>query len=133
MPIPSIKSVMTPFPYSVAPSATTREAEAMMRDHGIHHLPVKEHDELVGVVAASDLRRARGAATRVAEVMRTDPYVVGLASPLDDVLLHMADHHVECVLVTKGDRLAGIFTVVDACRAFGRELRERRPGGGDAA
>jgi len=129
----TIKSVMTPFPYSVAPSDTTAAAAEMMRAHDIHHLPVKADNDLVGVVGAADLRRASREQTTVADVMQTEPYVVELGTALEGVLFHMADHHLECVLVTKEERLAGIFTLVDACRAFGKELRSQRPNGDDAA
>ena len=124
---------MTPFPWSVDRRAAASEAEAMMREHRIRHLPVKDGDRLVGVISAADLRRAAEPEPIVESIMHADPYVVPLDTALEGVLLHMADHHLECVLVTREDRLAGIFTVVDACRAFGRDLRSRRPDGDDAA
>ncbi len=133
MKILTIKSVMTPFPWSVSREASVADADAMMRDHGIHHLPVKDGDRLVGVVSAADLRRAGDLAPVVEAVMQADPYVVPLGTALEEVLFHMADHHIECVLVTKKGRLAGIFTHVDACRAFGRELRSQRPDGDEVA
>ena len=133
MPVRIIKSVMTPFPYSVGPGAPVSEADRMMRSHDIHHLPVKSGDELVGVVSAADLKRSSRQTARVADVMQTEPYVVELGSKLADILVHMADNHIECVVVTKAGRLAGIFTVVDACRAFAEELRLQHPDSGDAA
>ena len=97
----TIKSVMTPFPYSVGPEAPVQEAEQMMRAHAIHHLPVKNGDELVGVVSPADLGQSSRRPARVAEVMQTEPYVVELGSKLEDILVHMADNQIECVLVTK--------------------------------
>lgn len=133
MSIRTIKSVMTPFPHSVGRQATADEAERMMQAHGIRHLPVKDVDDLVGVVSARDLRLAPEGSSTVATLMQADPYVVELGASLEDVLLHMANRHIACVLVTKEGRLAGIFTHVDACRAFSKELRSQRPEGGDAA
>jgi hypothetical protein len=39
----------------------------------------------------------------------------------------MADKHVRSVLVVKGDKLAGIFTVTDACRHFAELLQSQYP------
>jgi hypothetical protein len=45
----------------------------------------------------------------------------------------MAEHCLDSALVVKDGRLAGIFTVSDACRQFGRLLRSLFPPGGDDA
>ena len=60
-------------------------------------------------------------------------YVVKLSEPLDRVLLHMADQGVDAALVVKDGKLAGIFTVSDACQQFGKLLRTLFPHGGDDA
>ena len=49
-------SVMTPFPYSVESGTRISDARQLMREHDIHHLPVKRQGELVGVVSDRDLR-----------------------------------------------------------------------------
>ncbi len=139
--IPSVKSVMTPFPYSVAPDATVREARELMRDHGIRHLPVVEDHALVGIVTDRDIKLMLGPdfdypdqnEIVVSDIALDDPYVVDLEVPLDTVLAEMASRHVGSALVTRGERLAGVFTATDACRCFAEHLRKSRPGGGDAA
>lgn len=139
--MPTVKSVMTPFPYSVSGRAALRAAQEMMKEHDIRHLPVTDERELVGVVSDRDLARAVDPALglpapddlTVSQVMSTDPYTVGLHEPLDGLLLKMAEHQMGCVIVTKDGRIAGIFTATDACRAFGVHLRRSRPEGGDAA
>ena len=68
-----------------------------------------------------------GGAVLVADIYIADPYVVDLETPLDEVLLEMAARHVGSVLVTRHGKLAGVFTVTDACRVFGEDLRERFP------
>jgi acetoin utilization protein AcuB len=138
MHIPRINSVMTPFPYSVEADAPLTEASKMMERHQIHHLPVIEEGRLAGVVSQRllDLRRRTGATdrTRVREIMLADPYIVEIGEPLEKVLFHLADHHLECALVVKDDRLAGIFTMIDAYRRYAQELkRQRTEGGGDDA
>jgi acetoin utilization protein AcuB len=128
--VPRIKSVMTPFPYSVAADATVEDAQALMARHHVRHLPVKRGTSLIGVVSDRDLRMAldpqRGKGDpvlRVRDVTSLDVYVVDLSTPLDEVLSHMARSHVSCALVRKGTRVVGVFTTTDACRLFGEFLR----------
>jgi len=124
---------MTPFPHSIGKGATIDEARAMMAKHKIHHLPVMDGERLTSVVnqRAIDLSRE---AKRVGDVALEDAYVVELTEPLDVVLLHMAKEHIDCAVVVKESRLAGIFTFSDVCRSYGELLREIYPrGGGDEA
>ncbi len=55
--IPAIKTVMTPFPYSVEPESKVEAALDIMNTHGIHHLPVTEDGELAGIISNRDIRR----------------------------------------------------------------------------
>jgi len=138
--IPAIKSVMTAFPYWIEISDSIVNAEKMMVEHKISHLPVKKNGELVGVVAQHDIEQSRTNvddankvnASTVADICILNAYMVNLDEPLDNVVLHMANHHIGSALVMKNDRLAGVFTMNDACRCFGDFLRYQfRPSGGD--
>lgn len=137
--IPPIKAVMTAFPHSVASEAPVRRALEMMAEHGIHHLPVVEGERLVGVITDRDIRLAASAGTRgrdliVADVETREAYVIELTEPLDVVALHMAERRIDAALVVKQGRLAGIFTLTDACRCLGQILRTLFPRGqGDDA
>lgn len=141
-PIPLMKSVMTPFPYAVEAERPITDAKALMADHDIRHLPVTEHGKLVGVISERDIRRALDPAfglppteLQVSNVFVPDAYVVEITEPLDSVLSVMAARHLGSALVVKGEKLAGIFTVTDACRQFSEFLRSQRPTtvGDDAA
>lgn len=140
--LPAIKSVMTPFPYSVDIDAPIAEAQRFMREHRIRHLPVTEKQELVGVLSDRDIKLYLGPdldypkpkETRVRDVYMDSPYIVDLNERLDVVLQAMADRHIGSVLVTRNRKLAGVFTVTDACRTFARHLRDRfKPPDGDEA
>jgi len=134
-PIPRIKSVMTPFPYAVEVGNPIADAKALMAAHDIRHLPVTEHGKLVGVITERDIRRALDpvfglppeAELQVRNVFVPDAYVVEITESLDRVLSVMAAQHLGSALVVKGDKLAGIFTVTDACRHFAALLRSQLP------
>jgi CBS domain-containing protein len=133
--IPPVKSVMTPFPWVIQIEDPLSRAKQVMEERGIRHLPVTEDGEPVGVVTARDIRLLesaiqdpqRRAALSVRDACVLDAFVVETSEPLDRVLLEMARHHIGSALVVKGKRLAGIFTVTDACRSYGEFLRAMFP------
>ena len=129
--IPKIKTVMTPFPYSIAASASLTEAEAMMRHHGIRHLPVCEGHTLIGILAEHDLRVRHRDMAVVVDVCVRDPYVVELDTPLDVVADEMARRLAAAVLVVRTEKLVGILTVTDVCRLLAEFLREGSDVGDD--
>lgn len=140
--VPSIKSVMTPFPYSIDIEAPINEARAFMQKQNIRHLPVIAGGKLAGIVSDRDIKLYLGPdldypqanETRVRDVYLANPYVVDLNEALDNVLVTMAERHIGSVLVTRDGKLAGLFTATDACRAFAEHLRRQyRPAGGNNA
>ncbi len=140
--IPPVKAVMTPFPYSVELEDPILRAEEVMREHGVHHVPVERNGALVGIVSQRDVARLVHPAAsrrtheqiRVRDICTRDPYVVDLNERLDEVLEQMVLRHLGSALVTRRGKLAGIFTVTDACRVLAEVLRARFPDeDGDAA
>ena len=90
----------------------------------------------MGLVSEYRLRRAErsGRGRRVRDICTLDPWIVATTAPLDAVLAKMARDQIQTALVVKGGRLAGIFTLTDACRHFAAVLRQKFPGsGGDEA
>jgi len=142
---PQLKLLMTPFPYSIDIGADVSKALELMDEHDVRHLPVTDSHRLVGVISDRDIKSMRagkkpgdpGYNPGVREMLIHDAYVVDINEPLDNVLLHMAERHIGSVIVTRKDKLAGVFTTNDACRGFGEYLRELFPrgngGGGEAA
>jgi acetoin utilization protein AcuB len=136
--LPQILAYMTPFPYSVDVDAPLSEAHAFLRTRHIRHLPVTEHGDLVGVLTDRDIKLALGPdlgypperELSVRDVYQPEPYVVDAGESLLIVAATMAERHLGSALVTRGDRLVGIFTSTDACRALARVLSERLPDGG---
>ena len=121
---PVISNVMSPCPYSIEQHQSMSVAHAVMRRHDIRHLPVCEHGKLVGLVSAGDLHLVETLDgvnpndVSVKEAMTPEPYQVRPNAPLRDVVQAMADHKYGCVLVTQGAEIVGIFTTIDALRAF---------------
>jgi acetoin utilization protein AcuB len=133
--IPSIGSVMTPFPYVVHVDDSLLVARTLMVEHSIRHLPVKDGNTLVGVLADRDLKRALDPKLSlppeeelfVRDVFVQDAYVVDVTEPLDGVLDQLLTRHIGSALVTKNGRLVGIFTLVDTARLFCQHLRALFP------
>ena len=137
--IPAIKRVMTPFPYSVDVNISVPEARTFMREQRIKHLPVTEEGKLVGIISDRDLLNVlvtneSDSTVRVRDIYVEEPYVVDLNDRLDNVLYTMAERRIGSALVTRHGKLAGVFTVTDACRSFAEFLRAPlKPAGGDEA
>jgi len=133
---------MTAFPYWIDVEEDVETARKFMDEHRVRHLPVKENGKLVGVISERDINRKllalgqlQQTRLRVRDVCVMKAYVVGIDEPLDNVLVNMAMDHIGSAIIVKGERLAGMFTLSDACRAFADDLRDRfRPlNGNDAA
>jgi len=138
--IPQVKNFMTPFPFSISDSAPLTEAIEFMRMKKIHHLPVIRNGIPVGLVTDRDIKLVLGPdfaypnpdELNVSQVMVKDTYAVDLGTRVDAVLDHMATHHIGSALVTRKGKLVGVFTAMDACRAFCDHLRDQYgPPGGD--
>lgn len=140
--MPQLKAVMTPFPHSVELDAPLDVVRQFMQERQIRHLPVTREHELIGIVTDRDIKLVLGpdfdypseAELKVRDAYIPEAYVVDLHEPLDSVLSAMAERHIGSVIVTRKGKLAGIFTVTDACRSFAEYLRQLyRPGGGNEA
>lgn len=129
---PPIRSVMTPAPRSIDIDAPVRLAQDLMIDLEIRHLPVTEDGRLVGILSDRDIAFASNGPTedlcerlRVRDVCSLEVYRVAPEAPLDSVLAAMAERRIGSVVVTEGERIAGLFTATDACRCFAEHLRGR--------
>lgn len=138
--MPKIKDVMTAFPFSIGASATMSEVKTMMKEHGVGHMPVKLEDDSLSVVSLREIERTSlpgHSHTDFDELTAGDLcpaqiYQVDLHTSVIEVLDEMSERHLDCVLITRHDKLAGIFTFSDACRAYSASLKDQFfPSGGD--
>jgi acetoin utilization protein AcuB len=125
---------MTASPRSVDIDASVRVAQDLMIDFEIRHLPVTERERLVGILSDRDIAFASNSSDggscdrlRVRDVCSLEVYRVAPEEPLDAVLAEMAARRIGSVVVTEGERIAGLFTATDACRCFAEHLRGRSP------
>jgi len=138
--IPTISAVMTPFPWVISMEDSLATAKALMKGHAIRHLPVTTNKgRAIGVVSHRDIYVAESVcfdeaeqeSLTVADAAVRNAYIVNTHERLDRVLIEMASRHIGSAIVVKDDKVAGIFTVTDACRHFGEFLRRMFPDQGD--
>lgn len=130
--IPTLKTLMSAFPYHVDSNLPLNEAERLMRDKAIHHLVVTREDGSFSLVSERDLQHHQSlyGNQSSAELFVNDICVdavicADINDPLDMVLDAMAERHLGSVIVLREGELAGIFTTTDACRHFAALLREQ--------
>lgn len=129
--MPLLSDAMTAFPLHINEDMPLNEAAALMEEHQCHHLPVLNGHDVSGLLTTEDIKLALQPGHSSAELTeltagdlcRRQVPQVDLHTRLDVVLQGMADQGVNAVLVLRQDRLAGILTSQDACRAFAQWLR----------
>ena len=127
---PQVIAFMTPFPHSIDIDASLAQARRMMREGNFRHLPVTAGGDIVGVVTDRDIKLLLGPdfgnpderELKVHDAYIDKPCVVPASTPVATVARTMAEHHIGSAIVTKNDKLVGIFTVTDACPALAEIL-----------
>jgi acetoin utilization protein AcuB len=122
--IPQIKTYMSTNPHTIGVEQTMARAHEIMRENHLRHLPVLKASRLVGILSDRDLhmvetlRDVDPQTVCVEEAMTQDVYAVAPDAPLDEVVKDMATRKYGSVVVVDHAHVVGIFTTVDACRAF---------------
>jgi acetoin utilization protein AcuB len=115
---------MTATPHTIGANQTLARAHALMRDNAIRHLPVLQGGKLVGIITDRDihlvetLRDVEPNLVTVSDAMTASVYAVSPHTPLEDVAQTMAEHKYGSAVVMEHNKVVGIFTTVDACRAL---------------
>ena len=119
---------MSPTPHSIGRDQTLARAGQVMRQHHIRHLPVLHGGRLVGVLSERDVMLVEALSSAdpediyIEEAMTDQVYTVHSLDPLSEVAATMARHRYGCAVVMEANRVVGVFTTVDACRALARTL-----------
>lgn len=119
---PLLERYMTPDPITIAPSATLASAHALMREYAVRHLPVVDADRVIGLVSIRDLHLLEMfphvdlATTTVDAAMSTEVVTAMPSDTIASAAAIMAERKLGCLVITKNERVVGIFTAVDALR-----------------
>lgn len=132
MMMPTLARYMTPKPLTISPRAPLAEAHRLMRDHEIRHLPVVVDERVIGLVSMHDLHLLETfpgvdlLETTVEDAMSTEVYTASTQEDIANVVEHMADHKLGCVVITNAEGAPqGIFTSVDAMYVLSGVLRRQ--------
>ena len=129
--IPHVDRYMTTSPFSIGQEQTLAQAHRLMREHTIRHLPVLHGGKLVGVISDRDLslietlRDVDPEKVLVEEAMTSSVYAISPKALLDEVVGEMAEHKYGSAVVMDHDKVVGMFTTIDAMRAFSELLSTR--------
>jgi CBS domain-containing protein len=134
-PPPHIVSIMTPLPHTIEASHSIHKAKAIMDAEGIRHLPVTSEGRLVGMISERDLKLAFAIAAteesseglNVGDVCNLEAYIVEYNTPIDHVLIHLAEQRLGSALVTRNGKLVGIVTNTDVYRSYSELLKIAYP------
>jgi len=117
----------------ITPESSLADAFALMKENRIRRLPVVDGENLVGIVAYSDLLKASPSQAtslsiweinyvlsklKIKDIMKTEVITVDADEPIEKAALLMQKHDIGALPVLEGGRLAGIITESDIFDAF---------------
>jgi CBS domain-containing protein len=121
----SIEAIMSTNLITVSPSATLAEARTLMQDNRIHHIPVVEGDQLVGLITLTNVLAATDSFLRddtsrihaneigIKDAMVTDVATVDINASLRHAALFLEKHKIGCLPVLDDEKLVGIIKDTD--------------------
>jgi uncharacterized protein (DUF39 family)/CBS domain-containing protein len=121
-PILKVGQIMSRKLVTIGPEETLERAAALIKQHGIDHLPVVEKGRLVGIVTSWDIAVSVGTGKRkISEVMTREVVTARESEPVEVVIRRLEQHKISGVpVVDERGTLAGIVTTDDISRALGR-------------
>ena len=110
---------------TIAPTENLAKARELMHESRIHHLPVVEDDQLVGLVTLTNVLAATDSFLRddenrihakeivIRDIMVTDVATVDEHASLRQAALFLEKHRIGCLPVMSDGELKGIITDTD--------------------
>lgn len=130
---PTVEEFMTRQVETIAGGKTLNDAVLHMQARKIRHLPVTMNDQVVGIITDRDIKAALAldgvdpARSLVHYFCRDEVYTVGPTMDLDKVALTMAQKSYGSAVVIDGNKLVGIITMVDICKALSYIITQQFP------
>jgi acetoin utilization protein AcuB len=126
-----ITEYMTKSPHTAAADMPLLEAQEILREHDIRHLPVLDGEKLVGLLSDRNVKEALaspgGEKFLVEDAMMPDVFAVRPDTELSTVVEEMAAEKYGCALIQEKDgKVLGVFTTIDACRLLARLLKDKK-------
>ena len=106
---------------TVSPKDTVESAIQIMQQHSIRHLPVVEHNRLVGLVTESSLRpylSPEKLKLPLREVMIINPITIDPEASIDEAARLIYKYKIGGLPVISQGKLVGIITITDILEAF---------------
>jgi acetoin utilization protein AcuB len=122
---------MTTTVQTIQGEKTLKDAVLLMGKDKIRHLPVTLDGQVIGIISDRDIKAALGligvdpAKTLIKDVCKEVVYTVGPDLPLDTLADTMAEKHYGSAVVMQNNKLVGIITLVDLCKALSFIINER--------
>ena len=139
-----VKDRMNPDPICGYPEMAVTEAQELMVNNGVRHLPlVSENNKLVGLITRTSLRSALPAdissfsrfevsytlsKIKVKSVMIKDPITIQGDIPIEHAARIMADERISCLPVVEGNFLVGLISDTNLFIAMTSLLGARNEG-----
>lgn len=129
----AVKDFMTKKVIYVSPTTKIAKAADIMKEQGIHRLPVIENDKLVGLVTAGTIEKASPSVatslsvyemnyllnkTTVGEVMIREVLTISKYASLEDAVYRMRQNNIGVLPVVDNDQISGVITDKDVFGAF---------------
>ena len=129
--IPIVQKYMTYVPNSIGYDQTIAQANDFMKKLKLRHLPVLKGGKLVGLISDRDIslvlqfKDVDPNKLTVEDAYTPDPYFTAPTTPLNEVVAHMAEKKYGCAIIVDNDKVVGIFTEINAYKAFSELLETR--------
>ncbi|GAB2022313.1 CBS domain-containing protein [Pseudolactococcus yaeyamensis] len=129
----AVKDFMTKKVIYVSPTTKVAKAADIMKEQGIHRLPVIENDKLVGLVTAGTIEKASPSVatslsvyemnyllnkTTVGEVMIREVLTISKYASLEDAVYRMRQNNIGVLPVVDNEQISGVITDKDVFGAF---------------
>ena len=130
---PPVREYMTHLPVEAERCETAHDAETLMREHKIRHLPVMSGSHLKGIVSQRDLLEARlrlgdrFAQAALGDVCTREVLTVSPIDPIDDVVRKLLAEDAGSAVVIDSGFVVGIFTTTDALRFISDSFGQAKP------